>query len=98
MSNHPIFANPTVCIDRIEDRFHASLYAGDLSLEVQFPDAEGDMQTLCINSTAIRDLAEKLHEAQEAILQAHISQSKAISFDVISGPTRGEIYFPEGEL
>ena len=98
MSKHPIFANPTVCIDRIEDSFHASMYAGDLTLEVQFPDVEGDLQTLSISSFAIRALAEKLNDAQDSILQSHISPQKMISFQCITGPTRGEVYANEGQL
>lgn len=98
MSTHPIFANPTVCVDSIEDSFHVSLFAGDLSLEVQFPDAEGDLQTLSISSFAIRALVEKLNEAQDHILDAHIGKNKSIGYQLTSGPTRGEVYATEGEL
>lgn len=85
-------------IDRIEHKFHASYFGGDMSIEFQFRDIEGTVRNASITSMAIRDLVEKLHDSTEILLDRAVPGEKAFSFTVTTGPTRGEVYGIEGEL
>lgn len=85
-------------IDRIEEKFHVSYFAGDLSIEFQFRDIQGTVRNASITSFAIRDLVEKLHDTTEILLDRAVPGDKPISFTVTTGPTRGEVYGVEGEL
>lgn len=84
-------------VDVVEDSYRVDYHGGDLSLQMQYRDFNGETHTLCISSYAIRSLAEKLFDAQSAILDKSVNPSKGIAFDLITGPTRGETYLPQGE-
>jgi hypothetical protein len=85
-------------VDVVEDSFQVDYFGGDLTIQTEYRDLNGATHTLCISAHAIRDLAEKLHEAQMDILAKAVKPSESISFVAISGPTRGEIHFPGRKL
>lgn len=94
--SHPIFET-MAAVDVVEDSYGVVYQDGNISLEMKYRDFNGETNTLCISGYAIRALAEKLHEAQTALLEKSIKPSKMIAFDLITGPTRGETYLPQGE-
>ena len=95
--NYPAFENLVVAVDVVEDSYVITYQDGDLTLEMKFRDFNGETNTICISAYAIRSLSEKLHEAQMALLSQSIKPSKMVSFDLITGPTRGETYLPSRE-
>jgi len=85
-------------VDVVEDSYGVCYQDGCVTLEMKYRDFNGETHAICISDLAIRSLADKLHEAQTALLSQSIKSSKIVNFVLITGPTRGETYLPGGEL
>lgn len=81
-------------IDRIEEKFHASLFGGELRIQVDCRDSEGNPHMVVFSAFAIRDLASKLDDAQTVLMDQLIDPQKPHGFTIAQGPTRGEVYTP----
>jgi len=81
-------------VDVIADPYRVDYFGGSLSVQVDYRDFNGETHALCISAHAIRDLGDKLHEAQMAMLERSVNPSHGLAFDLITGPTRGETYLP----
>jgi hypothetical protein len=85
-------------IDRVEQRFHVSLYGGELRIQVDCRDSDGDPHMVVLSAFAIRDLASKLDEAHTVLLDQLVSQDKMHGYTLFQGPERGNVFAPEGEF
>lgn len=81
-------------IDRIEEKFHASLFGGELRVQVDCRDSEGNPHMVVFTAFAIRDLASKLDDAYVLLVDQAIDPAKPHGFTIAQGPTRGEVYMP----
>jgi hypothetical protein len=84
-------------IDRIHTSFAVSLVGGQLSLDVQFIDGGGTVRNASISAFAIRDLASKLEDANEVLLDQLVNCDTPHRFSVTQGPERYEIYGVDGK-
>jgi len=81
-------------VDVVCDSYRVDYFGGAFSLHLDYRDFSGETHTLCISAGAIRDLSDKLHEAQMAMLQTSVDESRGLAFDLISGLSRGETFLP----
>ena len=75
-----------------------SLYAGELRIQVDCRDSDGQPHMVVLSASAIRDLSSKLDEAQTVLLDQLVSPDKMHGYTLFQGPERGNVFSPEGEL
>lgn len=82
-----------VVVDCVLNEYRADFYDDNLSIQCDYVDFEGESGTICISASAIRDLSDKLHEAQSVMLSKVIKPNKGLAVDLRLGETRGEVTF-----
>lgn len=80
-----------VVVDAVVNEYRADIYGDEFTIQTEYVTFDGDTGTICLSASAIRDLAEKLHEAQQVMLFDVIDQSKGRAVTLRTGDTRGEV-------
>jgi len=81
-------------IQSLHDRFAVAVIDQQISIQCEFFTPDGETLEFVITAEAIRQLSDKLQDAHQAILEKLAKPQKLIAVNLITGPTRGEVYLP----